>query len=431
MNTSTVRVSLLTLLIMGITVLYIPFSDDPFRSFRETLFQAVAAGFIFLHLAFPGGNGAAAERNPAFRYALWLFGAAAAGMAASLFINGATPLGAMTAANFLFAGVLFIALYGALTRERSRFWLALFFTAAFLNATLGVTQFFGYDPFFKSMDPSFHSLYHRYRVGGFLDSPNMLAPFLASFAPYLLVVFLIEENGVRAATAGAGLALLLAPVALAKNLAAIAGLAVVMPVLLAWFTLRLKTRRSARLALCWLAAAITAVFVFAAYNAEDETTKLLRAHSRDERMAQNRAAMMMFADSPAAGKGPGFFFAHFVEYRRAVWFGHPPLRLPDRPAHQTHNDYAQLLAEGGLLAGLPVFGLLLLWSFLQAKFFRGAWSAATVSAREAALAGSAGGFWIIAVNALGSFPFHVATLAVTALFWGALAARQLEEPADG
>ncbi len=226
------------------------------------------------------------------------------------------------------------------------------------------------------------------------------------------------------------MALILIPVALTKNLAAMAGLSVAIPALLVYLSTRTTHGwDKRRLLAAWAAVALLALAAVGQYAREDEVSRIIKKESIDERKTQNLVAYMMFKEAPLAGKGPGFFYRHFVEYRRAVWFENPPLRMPSRAANQAHNDYIQMLAEGGLLATTPLLSILAVWLFSQARYMVGT-PGKTGYAQDAAIIGGAGGFWILAINALGNFPFHAATLAVTALFWAATCAKMIKYSAN-
>jgi O-antigen ligase len=169
----------------------------------------------------------------------------------------------------------------------------------------------------------------------------------------------------------------------------------------------------------------------ASYLKAGDTVQLNKIQSIKERVTQNRAAWMMFAESPLTGKGPNYFYKHFVQYRRAVWFSNPPQRVPERAAHQAHNDYIQLLAEGGLLVALPITIILALLLREQFWFFRRILNEPKLSQSDLLTIGAVGGFWAIAINSVGNFPFHVAPLAVAALFWAALSHHLIRERAGG
>ncbi len=429
MTATRLREWLLKGLLLAVPIAYVPWADEPYRAFREELFQLAGAGVLLLWLyaritrqneGFPSPRGIITD--------VILFVCGAAALFLSLALNG----GSLSAAiNVALGGVLFLALYNAIRAETAFEWTKLFIFTAVLNGILGIVQFFGYDPFFQSLDPAFHNVYRRYLVAGFMDSPNMLAPFLASFAPLAFSFFMHETTRNKTIAWTLRGIFLLTAVSLTQNLGALLPLGAVLGVMLLYFTFRRPSAGGKpagyKLAATWGIALLVIAVAATAYARQDDTTRLLKRHSMDERRMQNEACLMMFQGTPVIGKGPGFFYAHFEEYRRAVWFDGPPLRLPDRPAHQAHNDYLQLLAEGGLLAAIPFGCLLLFWMYQHGVALLRPERLLPYPLGPL-LPGAIGGFWVIALNGLGNFPFHIAPLVVTALFWAVVAAALIKPP---
>lgn len=430
MTAARLRDFILKGLLFILPVVYLPWAEDPFRHFRENIFQlgAVALLIIFLNERLFGEAEGKAKASALPEEDAALLRLAGGAFVLSLFINGLTPLGMTTAVNFILGVAVYAAFRAAIAPEDAGKWMAVFMAPALLNAVFALAQYAGWNPLFQSLDPQYHNLYRRYLVAGFLDSPNLLAPFVASFAPWFFARFMAAETSGQSAQWGAALVLAIAPVGLSQNLAAAAPLAAVLGAMLVYFTVRfIRQAGPARVktAAGWIAAALIALAAIQGAAARDADSRLIKQWSVDERTDQNEACFIMFSQAPAFGKGPGFFYSHFMEYRRAVWFSRPPLRLPERPALQAHNDYLQLLAEGGLLTLLPLAALAALWLYHQGRFFLRRIGKPPLP-MEPHLMGAAGGFWIIALNAMGCFPFHIAPLAMAAAFWGAAASVMLK-----
>lgn len=424
MTITRLREWLLKGLLLLIPIAYMPWADEPYRAFREELFQLAGAGIFLLWLYGRITREEGGSLSPhVLKTDLILFSWGAGALLLSLVLNGGSPSAVI---NVMAGGILFLGFYNAITPETAFDWTKLFIFTAVLNGLLGIVQYFGYDPLFQSLDPAFHNVYRRYLVAGFMDSPNMLAPFLASFVPLAYAFFMNETTRGKTIAWTLRSIFLLTAIAFTQNLGALLALGAVLGAMLVYFTLRRPVNggktAALKLAASWAMALLLIAVAATTYARQNDTTRLLKRYSMDERRMQNEACLMMFHDAPLTGKGPGFFYAHFEEYRRAVWFYAPPLRLPDRPAHQAHNDYLQLLAEGGLLAAAP-FGLLLLyWMYRHGAALQDRGRAPASSPRGPLLLGAIGGFWVIALNGAGNFPFHIAPLATTALFWAAVAA---------
>lgn len=420
-------------LFLLVPIAYVPWADEPYRAFREELFQLAGAGVLLLWLYGRITHEEGVSLSPrGIKADLILYACGTGALLLSLALNGGHSPAAVI--NVALGGILFLAFYNAITPETAFEWTKLFIFAAVLNGLLGIAQYAGYDPFFQSLDPAFHNVYRRYLVAGFMDSPNMLAPFLASFVPLAYAFFMHETARGKTIAWTLRSIFLLTVIAFTQNLGALLALGVVLGAMLLYFTLRRPLdghkRATPKLVASWVMALMVIAMAATAYARQDDTTRLLKRHSIDERWMQNKACLMMFQSEPIIGKGPGFFYAHFEEYRRSVWFEAPPLRLPDRPAHQAHNDYLQLLAEGGLLAALPFGLLLILWMYRHTAALLRRELPPLGYPRAPLLPGAIGGFWVIALNGLGNFPFHIAPLTVTALFWAAVAAVLMYDGSD-
>ena len=66
----------------------------------------------------------------------------------------------------------------------------------------------------------------------------------------------------------------------------------------------------------------------------------------------------------------------------------------------------------------------------QFGFFRRILSESEMNQSDLIAIGGVGGFWAIAINGVGNFPFHVAPLAVAAIFWAALSHHLIRERAS-
>ena len=432
---------LLKFLVVASPVLYFPYAEEPFRPFRETLFHIVILGVFISTLAYYVDSRLRTmlqqdrpERKftrdgPTVTTAV-LFALSAAFFWVSLAFNEVTPIALKTAVNFTLGLALFAAFLEAMDRWPVQKWIPLVLAAALLNSALAIAQYAGWDPLFLSLDPGFHSKNPKYLVAGLMDSPNMLTPFVVSAVPFVFGKWILGNTSRNFFKYGLLLVLLLTPVALSQNFAGWLGLFAAMSVLLVYLTLRVRYATGGALYKkvvgCWILAAIVLVSGLFMYASWDKASKELKSFSIGERIDQNRAAWMMFAESPLTGKGPNYFYRHYVEYRRAVWLENPPRVLPRRTAHQVHNEYLQLLAEGGLLTGVPLALLLLYWLWSHLLYLKKRLKQKEFHNGEILFLGAAGGFWSIMVNAAANFPFHVEPLAVTAIFWAAAAHRMLQ-----
>lgn len=417
---------LLKFLLAASPIVFNPYAELPFRSLRETLFQIVMMGValcaILRIINSSGGRESIFPRREKNTKTLFLlFVISTAALWISLMVNGADVPAVKIVLNYMLGGLLFFAFMDSFSRGGVSGWVTILMVVVFINGAYAIAQFFGWDPIFQLLGKG--DVYRPYLTAGFMDSPNMLAPLLVSVTPYFFARWMIAGSGRDFYLYGVPLLLLLIPIAFTRNVAGWLSLAVLLFALIvffSWYEYRHGAGRVKRIVFCWLSVALLVGGGAANYLKAGETVKLDKIQSIRERVTQNRAAWMMFRESPLAGKGPNYFYRHFVQYRRAVWFSNPPERIPERAAHQAHNDYIQLLAEGGLLVGLPVAGILMLLLGEQFGAFRRILTESKVTQNDLLSIGATVGFWAIAINGVGNFPFHVAPLAIAALFWAAL-----------
>lgn len=433
-NYAKIQDFLLMFLLAALPIAHFPYGEDPFRPMRWALFQEVTKiiiGLIILRLYRSRAELWAKKISPSrhIKVLFGLFATSAFFYGLSNFINATSWRFDATFVGYCMGGILFFAFYDSFSRIGVRRFIRIFSIIIFINAMYGVMQFLGWDPLFLPLDPG--NVYRPHLVGGFMDSPNMLAPLLASFVPYMFCLWMTADTRKNFILYGFGLLLLLAPIGMTKNIAGWVALVAVMLALLIYFSIHEYRQRGGkvlRLTACWIAVALAVSGGAASYLRAGEAVKIMKIRSTNERITQNRAALMMFGEAPLLGRGPGSFSRNFVEYRRAVWFAHPPYRLPDRAAHQVHNDYAQLLAEGGILTVAPLAIILIYFLGSQLALMKKNLNMRKLSERGIIAIGAGSGFWVIAVNALGNFPFYIAPLAVTAIFWAAIAYQTAQKP---
>jgi len=418
--------ALMKFLIVGIAILYLPFSQDEFRGFREVLFQIVMlwlmlSFFSKLFLDFKKSSLFVRDSNTLLLWFLAL--SASLAFFISLAFVSPTTLQLFTAINFSLGFFLFFFFVDVFRSGDLKGWVNLFLAVATINAVYGIFQYFGFDPFFESLDAKFHAEHPKYLVAGFLDSGNIFAPFVASFLPLLFTTFIVGEQMRESIFLLITSSLLLCAVALTQNIAGIISLALPMLFILSFFSFkswRQEKRVPVKFLICWVVFLIVLLVSIFAVSRMSDDIKVMKKWSIEERETQNSAAIMMFSESPLLGKGPGFFYRHFTDYRRAVWFNAPRERRPDRVAYQTHNDYLQLLAEGGVLTFIPVFLFVVYLFYLCGIRVKSIFGKKKFADNEILLIGSAGGFSVFLINGLASFPFHSLSLSVVAIFWAAI-----------
>ena len=424
------------LLVVG-PIIYFPYSFEEFRGTRETLLHIGSVG-IFLSIVVSLLLADSNRRRELFvdllspspfRNVFLLLLVSALIFFFSYLLNEHTFHGARTVGNFTLGVMLFFVFISVIKIEASLDWIRLLFIPIFLNSVLAVLQYFGLDPFFLSLDPEYHSLYPKYRVAGLMDSPNMLAPFIASVVPFFFLKAIYSGWGSRFIEYTVMMFIVLVPLFLSRNLAGWISLGAVLFAIIMLVTINRFGKRKIpmlKIIICWSVIVIAIVGAGKIYANTDQESRTVKMWSMKERLDQNSAAWKMFTESPLIGNGPGYFYRHYVEYRRGEWFKTPPPTVTSRTAHQVHNEYIQMLAEGGLAVMLPLLAAFAIFLSTLLRQLRRLLEMEEPDNRTLVAIGSASGFVVIVINGLASFPFHVAPLAWTALFWTAIFFRTAE-----
>ena len=422
---------LLVLLVVAAPILFWPSSYDEFREVKETFFHIVALGVFICSIS--EYMLLSSEKRPGFlmeyhdlgagKYIVALLAISAVAFGISYLLHEHTSHGFRTLMNYMAGIMLFFSFIKIVSVDRGERWLKIFLIPVLLNAVMGIAQYSGHDPFFESLDADFHEVYRKYRVAGFMDSPNMLAPLICSIAPFLFLKTVYARMGKEFISYLLLLAVVLVPLILSENLGGILSLGTIFVFLLIVLSVHLKKGGGlelSKLIVIWILFAVTLLFFTQRLANMDSDSRAIKKWSMLERMSQYQVSYRMFAESPIIGKGPGYFFRHFVEYRRAVWFGNPPPVPVTRSAHQAHNDFLQFLGEGGLLSTIPLLGIIGIILYICFRFLGAYLNEGPPDEKRLVALASFSGFTVLNINALSNFPYHVAPLAVSAIFFGAL-----------
>jgi O-antigen ligase len=246
------------------------------------------------------------------------------------------------------------------------------------------------------------------RASGFYTCPDHLAGFLEMLALVLLAIGLFARVSAWMRIlffyfAGAGFAGVLITGSRAGYLCSGAGLIV----LSSYGVYHVICVRRFRLPLVLLGTACScgAVLLGFAFVAQSDliTARFGSIAEQDVRPHLWQAGASAFALNPVVGTGPGTYLVYGREFR------HPSIQTD--PVY-THNDYIQLLAEYGLLAGLLVVCFLVVHFLAVWKFVR--WRLQTLQQQEKALSsslalavGAAAGIAALAVHSVFDFNLQI------------------------
>lgn len=138
-----------------------------------------------------------------------------------------------------------------------------------------------------------------------------------------------------------------------------------------------------------------------------------KTYFRDDRIRMWAGSWTLFKDNPITGCGLGSF-KYWIPLAQGEYFDQYPntqLEPTAKLTNHSHNEYLEVLAEMGLI-GFAAMGWLLF------VFIRRAWKSSLITDsvlgdRSAILAGVLG----VLIQSLVDFPFHVAPLAATWIFF--------------
>jgi O-antigen ligase len=274
------------------------------------------------------------ETTPsAFRHAVWLAAAWAAGFVAAAL---AAPLPSLEALALGLAAPAF-----ALIVTRSSASPAMLLAGQVVGATacavVALAQWAGADPFVVAgWQPPIDGASVRMRVYGTLGNPNFVGVLMAMTLPLTIATLAGASTAVRRRTAWAALALQGGALIATGSRGAVLGLSAAVAV---YASLRWSRRVRVGLA---AVAIFAAVAIVVSPARPIDTTAAGRLHLW-------RIAWPRVQEAPLVGLGPGAVTLHFPDWQRnAARQGVRDRRFAGLTDH-VHNDYIETLVERGLL----------------------------------------------------------------------------------
>jgi tetratricopeptide (TPR) repeat protein/O-antigen ligase len=251
------------------------------------------------------------------------------------------------------------------------------------------------------------------RILGIYGNPDFFAPYIVQFIPLTIALAVLDP----AARVRMGIlsGFLLLTLWLTAVWGAFLALIIVLPfsvVLVAWVGGRIDEDRAKRLSLGILAAGALLV-VMATWTLHASGRK---SSAISERAVKVLMSMEMWKKAPVAGIGLNDFRTWYplLQQKARFKFGLPfeSLGSSGIQENRVHNDYAQMLAESGVL-GTGMF----LWFMIAvcAGALKRLRDTRLPVSDRAAICGLLGGVLVILVYALPNFPFHIVSSSAT--FW--------------
>jgi O-antigen ligase len=419
----------LWLLVVLVPLALIPALRDPFTLPKRMLAEWLALASVLVLAAGAlraAGRPAAAwmrdaRSRPAVRLVLPLLAAAVVSWLATT--HRAHAAGAM--ADLAVAAVALVAWSGGLEATRLRRVLAVLALPAALLAVLAILQFHGVYRVF-AFARGFEV--GRFGVTSLAGNAGHLGAYLAIACVVLQALLPATRSALRRGALLAALALALYALVLTQTLVALAALALGSAAV--WAVVLPRRRAVAALALLVVLAAVTAFAVRPLRWRVEQKVEQLAAGEVNAlltgRLDGWRAAGWMLREHPLTGAGPGAYVTEFGTAKLALLDRGTPFYANhlEPTFANAHNELLEAAAEWGL-PGLAAVAWALWVVAAAVRRVGRRRGASRDAAAEAALAW--GGLAVLAVLALGHFPFRLALTGYPALLWLAWVLRRSAE----
>jgi O-antigen ligase len=332
-----------------------------------------------------------------------------------LILAGILSLINSTSALFSFKSILNIVLYSLLyvvivnNIKKERQIGSLLLSALISGVVTSIyclIQYFGLDPITHTVnpaDPNFGS----YRTTGFLDNPDIISGYLVTL-PIVALSFVFTSTKLTLRIFFFSAFLLITSITIIiHSVAPILGLlaALVIFIIFVRFYLPQKLKIGLAVMLIFL---IGIGFITGKFGSIFNRVSSLYEgfeNSSSDRLLMWRSAGEMIKDKPITGIGIGMYKVKFFEYRDKVLDKIPYFGVYEK-AEQAHNEYLQLWAEMGTIGIIAAIWLIIgyfIYTF-KSKIKDPKLKILTIGLLSSVVA--------ILIDAIGSFPFHIAPSAV-------------------
>ena len=292
-----------------------------------------------------------------------------------------------------------------------------------------LVQYFGFDPITHTVNPAQPNV-GSYRTTGFLDNPDIVSGYLIIFPTVALSMFFTSTKlALRILFFSVFLLITSIIIMVLHSIAPIFGLLIAF----VSFTIFARFHFTSKLKIgltVILISFIGAGFITGKFGSILNRVSSLYEGFQDlssDRLLMWRTAGEMIKDKPIVGIGIGMYKVKFFEYRDKVLDKIPYFGAYEK-AEQAHNEYLQLWAEMGTIGITAVIWLIISYFVYAIKLIIPRSSAAGLlyipsplegegrvrgtTNNQLMIIGLTSGVIAILIDAIGSFPFHIAPSAV-------------------
>ncbi|MBI3585457.1 MAG: O-antigen ligase family protein [Nitrospinae bacterium] len=396
------------ILIVTLTPLVInPWGDDQFRLPKEVFAQVmiiIAFSSWLIKLIEEGFSLKRIVRKTPFMLPISLLILASM---LSLFNTTSVLFSFKSILNIILYSLLYIVIVNNVKRYRQiKILLISALLSGIITSIYCFVQYFGFDPITHTVNPVQPNV-GSYRTTGFLDNLDIVSGYLIIFPTVVLSMFLASAKLALRILFFSAFLLITSITIIIHSIATIFGLFAAFLVFMVFVKPHLPSKVKIGLAvilISFIGAGFFSGKVESIFNSASSHYKRFQDLSSD-RLLMWRTAGEMIKDKPVSGIGMGMYKVKFFEYRDKVFDKIPYFGVYEK-AEQAHNEYLQIWAEMGTIGIVAVIWLII--GYLTYTFK----SKIQNPKSKIKIIGLTSGVIAILIDAIGSFPFHIAPSAV-------------------
>jgi len=336
--------------------------------------------------------------------------------------------------NVVLYSLLYIVIVNNIKKERQiKILLISTLLSGIITSIYCLIQYFGFDPITHTVNPVQPNI-GSYRTTGFLDNPDVVSGYLVILPTIALSLFITSKNLFLKILFISSFILITLLIILIHSVAPILGLLAAFIIFTIFVVPRINFKWKVSLVVLLIISSIGLGVM------TDKPSSILGRISSlykglqdlsSDRLLMWRTAGEMIKDKPILGIGMGMYKVKFFEYRDRVLEKIPYFGVYEK-AEQAHNEYFQLWAEMGTIGIIAAIWLIISYFAYTIKLAVPRSSAAGLpyipsplegegrvrgTTNQLLIIGCMSGVVAILIDAIGSFPFHIAPSAVmTAVF---------------
>lgn len=324
--------------------------------------------------------------------------------------------------NIVLYSLLYIIIINNVKKERQiKILLISALLSGIITSIYCLIQYFGFDPITHTVNPAQPNI-GSYRTTGFLDNPDVVSGYLVILPTIALALFITSKNLFLKILFFSSFILITFLIILIHSVAPILGLLTAFIIFTVFVVPRINFKwKVSLIALLLLSSIGLGVMTNKPSTILGRILSLYKGFQNlsSDRLLMWRTAGEMVKDKPILGIGMGMYKVRFFEYRDRVLEKIPYLGVYEK-SEQVHNEYLQLCAEMGTLGIIAAIWLIVNYFVFTLKSLKahppickgGNKGGVEQGVSQLNIIGLISGVTAILIDAIGSFPFHIAPSAV-------------------